>query len=63
MRFETERIRVPLWVILTGAIVIVIVILGYWYYLIDPNSVKLLGLVGALAAGLIVYLATFLTLL
>lgn len=63
MSFETDQLSVPLWVILASAIVIAIVILGYWYYVLDPNSVKLLGLIGALMAGLIVYLATFLTLL
>jgi hypothetical protein len=63
MNFELDKIRVPLWIILVVAIVIVIAIFGIWYYTLDPNSSKLVGFVGGIVTGLIVYLATFLTLL
>ncbi|ESW95552.1 hypothetical protein X769_29065 [Mesorhizobium sp. LSJC268A00] len=63
MNFELDKIRVPLWLILTIAITLTSIGLGYWYYRIDPSSVKTLGFVGGIVTGLIVYLATFLTLL
>ncbi|MER9305900.1 hypothetical protein NKJ06_10050 [Mesorhizobium sp. M0293] len=63
MNFELDKIRVPLWLILTIAITIAAFGLGCWYYRIDPSSTKLLGFVGGIVTGLIVYLATFLTLL
>jgi hypothetical protein len=63
MNFEVDKVRVPLWLILSIGIAMVASLLGYWYYELDANNVKLLGLIGAIVAGLIVYLATFLTLL
>lgn len=63
MNFETDRFRVPLWLMLTLALSIVTVGIGYWYYKIDPADAKLLGLAGGLLTGLIVYLFTYITLL
>lgn len=63
MNFETGRVGVPLWLILSGAITIVTAVFGYWYYTLDQNNVKLVGFVGGIVTGLIVYLATFLTLI
>ena len=63
MNFEVDKVRVPLWLLLTVAIAAASIGLGYWYYKIDPNNTKLLGFVGGIVTGLIVYLATFLTLL
>ena len=63
MNFEIDKIRVPLWLILTIGLLIVTAIDGYWYYRIDPADTKLLGLAGGVLTGLLVYLATFLTLL
>ena len=53
MNFETDKVHMPLWVILVIVIFIVIIGLGYWYYTIDLGSVKLLGLVGGLTHPLI----------
>ncbi|RWN32642.1 hypothetical protein [Mesorhizobium sp.] len=61
--FELDKIRVPLWLILTVAIAAVALGLGYWYYRLDPSNAKLIGFIGGIVTGLIVYLATFLTLL
>jgi len=63
MNFEQHKVRVPLWLIWMIAVIIAIGLLSYWYYLIDPTDSKLIGLVGGVVTGLIVYLATFLTLL
>ena len=63
MNFETDRFRVPLWLMLTLALSIVTVGIGYWYYKIDPADAKLLGLAGGMLTGLIVYLFTYITLL
>lgn len=63
MNFELDKIRVPLWILLVAAVVIVTAIFCIWYYTLDPNSPKLVGFVGGIVTGLIVYLATFLTLL
>ncbi len=63
MNFETGKIRVPLWLIFTIGLSAVTAIIGYWYYEINAANSKALGLVGGLLTGLIVYLATFVTLL
>lgn len=63
MNFETDRFRVPLWLLLTCGLSLVTVGLGYWYYTVDPTDAKQLGLAGGLLTGLIVYLFTYVTLL
>ena len=63
MNFQLDRIRVPLWVILIIAVTLVTISLGYAYYKIDAANAKLLGLIGGILTGFIVYLATFITLL
>lgn len=63
MNFETGRIRVPLWLILTLALSIVTIGFGYWYHTLDATDTKLLGLAGGVLTGLIVYLFTYITLL
>jgi len=63
MNFETGRLRVPLWLILTVALSLVTVGIGIWYYKINAADAKLLGLAGGLLTGLIVYLFTYITLL
>jgi hypothetical protein len=63
MNFELDNIRVPLWLIWTVVITLVIVGCGLWYYWIDAENPKLVGLAGGILTGLVVYLATFITLL
>jgi hypothetical protein len=63
VNFELDKIRVPLWLIWAISISLAIAGFGYWYYEVDPGNSKLVGLVGGIVTGLIVYLATFLTLL
>lgn len=63
MNFETGRIRMPLWLMLTLGLLAAIAGIAYWYYKIGPANSKELGIAGGLLTGLIVYLATFVTLL
>lgn len=63
MKFEIDRIHVPLWVVLVVVVTAVAILLGYAYFKIDESDGKLLNLIGGILAGLIVYLATFITLL
>jgi hypothetical protein len=59
----TDTVRIPRWVLILGLNLVLACILGYWYYRIDPTETKLMGLVGGLLTGVLVYLATFLTVL
>jgi len=63
MNLETDRFFVPFWLILTLVLSIVTIGIGYWYYKIDAEDAKLLGFVGGVLTGLIVYLFTYITLL
>ena len=63
MNFELDNIRVPLWLIWTVTVVLAIVGCGLWYYWIDARNPKLVGLAGGILTGLVVDLATFITLL
>lgn len=63
MNFKTDKINVPLWVIWVLVVLVVTVLVGYWYYTVDPRHAKLMGLASGILTGLVVYLATFVTLL
>lgn len=60
---ELRRIRVPFWLIWSGGVALVTAIFVYWYWQIEAKDVKLLGFVGGVAAGLSVYLLTYMTVL
>lgn len=63
MSLETGTTRVPNWIMVTGGVLIVTAVFGFWYYKADPADTKLVGFLGGIATGLVVYLATFLTVL
>lgn len=63
MNFETERLSIPLRLVLSIGLGIAIILFGVCYYYLDSGEAKLLGLIGGIETGLIVYLLTFLTLL
>lgn len=63
MNFETGKTNVPLWLLLVLGLIIAIVAFGLWYYKLDAADAKLIGLIGGIETGLIVYLLTFVTLL
>lgn len=63
MSIETDKLNVPLWVILCVILCGAIIACGVWYYRLDVNDAKGLGLAGGILTGLIVYSLTFITLL
>ena len=63
MSIETARVRVPVWMLWVAIITLATIVVGYWYFRLDPADVKMLGLIGGILTGLVVYLATFVTLL
>ncbi|WP_173974477.1 hypothetical protein [Magnetospirillum sp. LM-5] len=63
MNLETGATRVPIWILVASGVIIVIAVLGYWYYKADPAEAKLVGFLGGVVTGLVVYLATFLSVL
>ncbi|GMM91700.1 hypothetical protein MTsN3n11_00020 [Qipengyuania sp. MTN3-11] len=46
-----------------GLLTLALCLLGYLLYVVDSSNVKLLGLLGGVASGIIVYLVTFLSVL
>src|SRR5579862_2807980 len=63
MNIETDRVTIPLWVIWVIVLVAITAGLGCWYYKLDATDVKLLGLVGGVVSGLVIYICTFVTIL
>jgi hypothetical protein len=61
MNFETGKLAVPQWLILILIMLVLIVAAGVYYYLLDPDDVKWVGLVGGVVTGLIVFILTFVT--
>jgi hypothetical protein len=57
--FETENISIPKWLLLALIAGVVAVAAGIYYYHLDPNNVKQVGLVGGVIAGLVVFLLTY----
>jgi len=43
MNIETGKVRVPLWLIWTIAVVLLTAVCAFWYYKVDPASTKALG--------------------
>lgn len=63
MNFISGKTHIPNWVSLVGILLIIACGLGLWLYRIDEAEVKLIGLVGGIVSGLVVFVLTFLTLL
>jgi hypothetical protein len=61
MSLETEKVPVPLWIIVVLGFLVVTAIMAAWYYWLDDQSVKMIGLVGGVVSGLIVFILTFAT--
>ncbi len=59
MDVEKGKVSVPLWMVVTIAMVVLCIPLTVWYYKIDDSDVKTLGLVGGVIGGLMVYILTF----
>lgn len=59
MDFKT--FRVPVWLIIVGAVALMMLVFGYWYWAMDANSAKMVGLVGGMVSGLAVFIITYAT--
>lgn len=63
MNLETGKVSVPLWVMWVVVLVAVTIAFWVWYLNIDDEDTKLVGLVGGIVSGLVLYIGTFVTLL
>jgi len=59
MNLITGRIRVPLWILFVCLLLTLTIASLLWYYSIEDNDVKLVGLVGGIVSGLVVSILTF----
>lgn len=50
-----------MWAIIVGAAVLMTIVFGYWYWEMDENSPKMLGIVGGMVSGLAVFIITYIT--
>ncbi len=57
--FEIEKIDVPKWLVLTLAVIVILFSASAYYYYLDPNEVKAIGIVGGVISGLVVFLMTY----
>lgn len=62
-KFTDIRDQIPRWAWFVGALAIAVALLVYLLFEVDDSNVKLLGLLGGVASGIIVYLITFLSVL
>lgn len=62
MNLENGRISVPQWLVFLLVMLVIIASGGiYYFYFLDPENLKLVGLVGGIVTGLIVFILTFVT--
>lgn len=59
MNFITGKIWIPLWSVLVTALTALTIAGFIWYYALNDNNVKLVGLVGGIVSGLVVAIFTF----
>jgi hypothetical protein len=59
MGFELEKMAIPKWLMLVLVIVAITIAASVWYYLVDPNAAKTIGILGGFISGFMVFLLTF----
>jgi hypothetical protein len=57
--FETQSLSVPKWLLIVLVVSIISVILAVWYYYLDQDATKSIGLVGGIISGSLVFLLTY----
>jgi hypothetical protein len=57
--FETEKVPVPLWALMLVSLLLVMAVMAVWYFFLDDQSVKMMGLVGGIVSALVVSILTF----
>ena len=59
--FETQSVPVPKWLLIVAIVIITVLISGTYYFYLDPNDAKLVGLIGGIISGGLVFLLTYVT--
>lgn len=59
--FEAQKVPVPKWLLIVLAAVIVLVASGIYYYYLDPADAKVVGIIGGIISGILVFLLTYVT--
>ncbi len=58
--FETQTVAVPKWLLLLLIVAVIMLFAAiYYFHYLDPNEVKLVGLVGGFISGGLVFLLTY----
>ncbi len=58
--FVTENVPVPKWLLLLLVVAAITLIAGiYYFYYLDPNDTKRVGLIGGVISGGLVFLLTY----
>lgn len=63
MQLDLKKIGVPIWAMIVLVSIVVLCLFGLWYWVIDEHSTKMLGLVGGIVSGLLVFLFTYITII
>ena len=58
MSIETEKVALPLWLLILVGVVAVTIMMAVWYYWIDEQNVKMIGIVGGVVSGRVVAILT-----
>lgn len=61
MSLENENIRIPTWIAIILALVLIAAIFTLWYCRLDDHNVKMIGIVGGMISGIVVFILTFAT--
>lgn len=59
MRIESATVTVPAWALIVCVALITCVGSVAWYYFVDANDAKMVGIVGGIVSGLIIFILTF----
>jgi hypothetical protein len=59
MNLISGRMLIPLWLVLVIALSGITMLFLYWYYALNENNLKAVGLVGGIVSGLVVAIITF----
>jgi hypothetical protein len=59
MRIESVNVTIPAWVLIVCAALLVGVGAVAWYYFLDANDAKMVGFVGGIVSGLLIFILTF----
>lgn len=63
MSYEGRKFEVPLWLLILIGIAVVASLFAILYFKVDASNTKLVGLIGGVVSGLIVFIFTYVSLL